>query len=151
MKARDVTGLLHPDGPLVENMRRVILVRLDELYGFVPAALDPSEVEAAHDMRIAAKRLRYLLELSEPLYGKDAKRAAKVVKGLQDVLGEVHDCDELIEVAATRGLDELVEHTRERRLVLHEAFTREWETLEKDGFRGFVEAALEPDQPREGT
>ena len=47
-------------------------------------------------MRIAAKRLRYLLELSTPLFGAPAKRAAKVVKGLQDVLGEIHDCDELM-------------------------------------------------------
>jgi hypothetical protein len=95
VKARTVKGL-DPDGPLAENMTRVIAVRLDELYSFIPAALDPAEVQQLHDMRIAAKRLRYLLELSEPLFGVDAKRAAKVVKGLQDLLGEIHDCDELM-------------------------------------------------------
>jgi hypothetical protein len=47
-------------------------------------------------MRIAAKRLRYLLELSEPLFGQPSKKGAKVVKGLQDLLGEIHDCDELL-------------------------------------------------------
>ncbi len=95
MKARKVKGL-DADGPLAENMRRVIMVRLDEMYSFTPAALDPAEVTAAHDMRIAAKRLRYLLELSEPLFGSEAKRAAKVAKNLQDLLGEIHDCDELM-------------------------------------------------------
>jgi hypothetical protein len=95
VKARRVKGL-DPDGPLVDNMRRVILVRLDELYGFIPAALDPDEVEYLHDMRIAAKRLRYLLELSEPLFGKAAKRGAKVAKDLQGLLGDIHDCDELL-------------------------------------------------------
>ena len=94
MKARKVRKL-DPDGPLSDNMRRVILVRLDELYGFMPAALDPAKVDELHDMRIAAKRLRYLLELSEPLFGATAKTGAKVVKGLQDLLGEIHDCDEL--------------------------------------------------------
>ena len=98
MKARKVKGL-DPDGPLVDNMRRVIAVRVDELYGFVPDALDPDHVEKLHDMRIAAKRLRYLLELSEPLFGVPAKKAARVIKGLQDVLGEIHDCDELLPLA----------------------------------------------------
>ncbi len=95
MKARKVKGL-DPDGLLVENMQRVIEVRTDELFGFIPAALDPACQDELHDMRIAAKRLRYLLELSEPLFGPPAKSAAKEVKALQDVLGEIHDCDELI-------------------------------------------------------
>ena len=95
MKARKVKGL-DPDGPLVANMQRVIEVRIDELFGFIPAALDPANVTELHDMRIAAKRLRYLLELSEPLFGQPAKKAAKVVKDLQDLLGEIHDCDELL-------------------------------------------------------
>jgi hypothetical protein len=99
VKARKVKGL-EPDGPLVDNMRRVILVRLDELYSFVPAALDPAEVERSHDMRIAAKRLRYVLELCEPLFGKTAKNGAKVAKNLQGLLGEIHDCDELLPLVA---------------------------------------------------
>jgi hypothetical protein len=95
VKARKVTGL-DPEGALAENMARVIEVRADELYSFIPDALDPAEVRRLHDMRIAAKRLRYLLELAEPLFGAEAKRAAKVVKDLQDLLGEIHDCDELM-------------------------------------------------------
>jgi hypothetical protein len=95
MKARKVKGL-DPDGPLVENMQRVIGARIDELFGFLPAALDPAKVEELHDMRIAAKRLRYLLELSEPLFGQPAKKGARAVKDLQDLLGEIHDCDELM-------------------------------------------------------
>jgi hypothetical protein len=95
VKARKVKDL-DPDGLLVDNMRRVILVRLDELYSFIPDALDPEKIEELHDMRIAAKRLRYLLELSESLFGKPAKKGAKVVKDIQGMLGEIHDCDELL-------------------------------------------------------
>ena len=95
MRARKVKKL-DPDGPVTASMRRVIVVRADELFGFIPAALDPACVEELHDMRIAAKRLRYLLELSVPLFGADVKKCAKVVKGLQDLLGEIHDCDELM-------------------------------------------------------
>ena len=95
MKARKVKDL-DPDGPLIDNMQRVIAARSDELLGFIPAALDPLREEELHDMRIAAKRLRYLLELSESLFGAPARKAAKEVKALQDLLGEIHDCDELL-------------------------------------------------------
>src|SRR4051812_40505163 len=95
MKARRVKGI-DPDGPLRENVERIIRVRADELHSFVPRALDPREVEALHDMRIAAKRLRYVLELTTSVFGPAAAANAKKAKKLQDLLGEIHDCDEFI-------------------------------------------------------
>lgn len=99
MKARKVKGL-DPDGTLLENARRIAEVRLDELYGFVPRALDPDEVVALHDMRIAAKRLRYVFEVTEPALGRLAADGAREARKLQDVLGEIHDCDELAPLVA---------------------------------------------------
>ena len=93
MKARRVKGL-DPDGALADNAERIVRVRLDELCGFMPAAADPQEVVALHDMRIAAKRLRYILEVTGPCFGAYAKAATKLVRDLQDLLGEIHDCDE---------------------------------------------------------
>jgi hypothetical protein len=95
VKARAVKGL-KPDGWLAENARRIVLVRLDELTGFGEASRDPAKVEELHDMRIAAKRLRYVLEIHEPLFGFTAGRAARTVRDLQDLLGQIHDCDEMI-------------------------------------------------------
>jgi hypothetical protein len=92
VKARKVKGL-DPDGPLRDNVRRIVDVRAKELKSFSPAVLDPSNVEALHDMRIAAKRLRYVLELTAPVFGDGAERGAKHAKKLQDLLGEIHDCD----------------------------------------------------------
>ena len=92
MKARKVRGL-DPDAPLAENVERIVRVRLDELCGFMPRAGDPAEVEALHDMRIAAKRLRYILEVTAPCFGDYATSAVKATKELQDLLGEIHDCD----------------------------------------------------------
>src|SRR3954464_14653224 len=92
MKARKVKGL-DPDGALRDNMRRIIDVRAEEVRSFSPAVLDPRNVDALHDMRIAAKRLRYVLELTAPVFGEGAARAAKRAKKLQDLLGEIHDCD----------------------------------------------------------
>ena len=93
MKARKVKGL-DPDGPLDGNLRRIVTTRVAELRSFGQAVLDPDNVEALHDMRIAAKRVRYVLELGEPVLGDDAAEGAKRARALQDVLGEMHDCDE---------------------------------------------------------
>jgi hypothetical protein len=95
VKARKVKGL-DPDGALRENATRIIDVRAEELRSFSPAVLDPRNVEALHDMRIAAKRLRYVLELTTPVFGEATAQAAKRAKKLQDLLGEIHDCDESI-------------------------------------------------------
>jgi hypothetical protein len=93
MKARRVKGL-DPDAALADNLHRIVAVRLDELTSFMPRALDPAEVKAVHDMRIAAKRLRYILEVAaEPCFGAYAQTAIKRTKDLQDLLGELHDCD----------------------------------------------------------
>jgi hypothetical protein len=96
MKARKVPGL-KPDSSLRDAARRIVAVRARELESFVPDALEPARARAQHDMRIAAKRLRYLLELTAPALGEPAGEAAKPVKRLQTVLGEIHDCDEMLE------------------------------------------------------
>jgi len=93
MKARKVKGL-DPATALADNAERIVHVRLDELCSFVPQALEPAEVAALHDMRIAAKRLRYVLEVTaEECFGPYAATALKRTKDLQDLLGEIHDCD----------------------------------------------------------
>ncbi len=92
MKARKVKGL-DPEGALADNAERIVRTRLAELCDFMPAAADPLEVEALHDMRIAAKRLRYVLEITAPCFGPYAEAAIRHTKELQDLLGEIHDCD----------------------------------------------------------
>jgi CHAD domain-containing protein len=93
VRARRVKGL-DPGAPLADVLERIVAVRLDELVSLAPAALDPANVEASHDLRIAAKRLRYILEVgAEPCFGPYAVTAARRAKELQDLLGELHDCD----------------------------------------------------------
>jgi hypothetical protein len=95
VKARTVKKL-DPAGPLAENAARIIKVRLDELRSFSPKALDPDREKAQHDMRIAAKRLRYVLEVTGFCFGKPADTARRRARDLQDILGEIHDCDVML-------------------------------------------------------
>jgi superfamily II RNA helicase len=128
MKARRVRKL-DPKAPLADNAERIVRVRLDELCSFAPAALDPERRRTLHHMRIAAKRLRYILELTSPCFGPYAARAAKHARDLQDQIGEIHDCDELIplildHITALRDADAqtLVEHAgSEQEITLDEA------------------------------
>jgi hypothetical protein len=109
VKARKVRGL-DPAGPLEENLRRIVEVRLDELRSFARDGSAPSSSDDLHDMRIAAKRLRYVLEMAEPVLGAPARRGAKQARRIQDLLGEIHDCDEGVprvqaEIDRLRGED----------------------------------------------
>jgi CHAD domain-containing protein len=92
MKAQQVKRL-DPDAPFRENAERMLRVRIAEVWTLGAQAVDPAEQDAQHDMRIAAKRLRYLLEITESCFGAPAKQGAKVARQLQDLLGEIHDCD----------------------------------------------------------
>lgn len=89
---------LDPATPLVENAARIIAVRLDELRSFMPDALDPENARDQHDMRIAAKRLRYVLEATDFCFGKPAQTAGRRARDLQGLLGELHDCDVMLPV-----------------------------------------------------
>jgi hypothetical protein len=95
MKARRVKKL-NPSGPLTENAARIVRVRLAELRSFAPKALERDRVRQRHDMRIAAKRLRYVLEATEFCFGRSAQVARRRARDLQEILGELHDCDVML-------------------------------------------------------
>lgn len=166
MKARKVKGI-DPRGTVSDNAGRIIAVRLDELVAFTPTVFDVEEVEALHDMRIAAKRLRYILEVTADLFGPYADEARKRVKALQDLLGDIHDCDVLeprllaviegLRVADVRtvvdggepihgddfrGLELLLVRTRARRNMLFTRFLEFWTSLERDGFAARLSYAI---------
>jgi CHAD domain-containing protein len=134
VKARKVTQL-DPAGSFEENANRIIAVRAQEVLDLGAGAQDPADAKALHDLRIAAKRLRYVLELTGP------SEPVKQLKRLQDLLGEIHDCDvqlpplrALAREAAEReavGLRTLAIHFATRRAELYERFHQGWPELER--------------------
>jgi len=119
VKAREVKGL-EPEGPLRPNAARIVRTRLDELRALIEPALDPGAERAQHDLRIAAKRLRYVLEITETCFGEEASTARRAARELQGVLGEVHDCDVMLPRAA--GIESLEALLRTRRALLFRQF-----------------------------
>jgi len=124
VKARAVGGL-DPEAPLRGNAQKIIRVRLDELRSFAEEALDPAASGAQHDMRIAAKRLRYVLEIVGPCFGPEAKAARRAAKELQSVLGEIHDCDVLL--PRVKGIESMAALLHARRERLFRRFHDLWQ------------------------
>lgn len=56
------------------------------------AARDRRPAEELHRFRIAARKLRYTLDLFAPLYGTSLDGLLRQLKGVQAVLGEINDC-----------------------------------------------------------
>jgi CHAD domain-containing protein len=77
--------------------REVILGRLKELEKLSNRLFNPFEVETLHEMRIAAKRLRYAIELFQSCWGHSIATYAKRAARVQTALGDLHDCDVWIE------------------------------------------------------
>ena len=67
--------------------------RLDDLLAYDEIVYQPEKVTELHAARIAAKRLRYTLEIFEPIYPTGLKQWLKPVKEMQEFLGLIHDCD----------------------------------------------------------
>lgn len=77
--------------------QQIILDRLKEFEALSNGLLNPFEVETLHDLRIAAKRLRYALELFQQCWGRSISGYAKRIARIQGALGDLHDCDVWIE------------------------------------------------------
>jgi CHAD domain-containing protein len=80
-----------------EVARRTITERLKDVEKLSDGLYQPLRVTPLHKMRIAAKRLRYALELFDPCWGAGIRIFGKRVAALQSSLGELHDSDIWIE------------------------------------------------------
>jgi CHAD domain-containing protein len=104
---------------------RIVRLRADELFSHGDEVLDTADIERVHDMRVASRRLRAVLEIFEPVFPQgDFKTVLRDVKALADALGERRDPDVHIDAmeeleaamqAANRpGIEALVKRQRAR-------------------------------------
>lgn len=153
--------------------RAVIESRLKELREFSNSLHHPFDVEPLHEMRIAAKRLRYALELFAQCWGGRLTSCSREVAELQTSLGELRDCDLWVEDLGARldrhreepedaGEDAADSRVRLAAIWLLNHFTKErskhfrralarWHKWETGGFFVRMTEALEGDAASERT
>jgi CHAD domain-containing protein len=89
---------LHPAEPFATAAARVVTIRAQEVFDHSDGVLDTTDIERVHDMRVATRRLRAVLEIFAPCFPKaDFRLVLHEVKELADALGERRDPDVQIE------------------------------------------------------
>lgn len=102
------------------------------------AAAPAATIESLHAFRILGKRFRYTLEIFAPCYGDGLQDALQLLRGVQDVLGLINDCEtagKIIAKAVNRNQREQVETLlSQRQAALVENFRSHWnETFAAEG------------------
>lgn len=94
-KARPLSGL-DPQAPTAHNARAIVYARLEEMYTYAPYVESPEHCQELHDLRIAAKRVRYTLEIFAEFLPASSQDFAEELAELQDELGELHDSEVML-------------------------------------------------------
>jgi hypothetical protein len=152
---------IDPEKPLLANAALIIPVRIAEMVAWERYIDDPDNILELHEMRIAAKRLRYTLEIFAPAIGEGMPAIINVMKMLQDHLGVIHDADVLVpelelhlrsllqprgkhrkapvgvhsvDLEGAAGIITLCRNKRSERDVRYEKFIAAWQQLREEGF-----------------
>jgi len=140
--------------------------RLCNLLSFEPWVSHPEAVAEHHATRIAAKKLRYTMEVYAPVYRLNLKKPLSRVKAVQEALGNLHDCDVWIDTITRLLLHErsllrseneekrpdtftlsslklfLAEREKER-MALYRHFVRYWASLKRTHIWEALRTALD--------
>jgi CHAD domain-containing protein len=128
---------------------------LDSFLSYQEFIHTPNNSEKLHAMRINGKHFRYTMEIFAPLYQEKVNPFVEIMKGIQDRLGEIHDCDVWIawlpdflrlEQGRTQvyfgrsrslarflpGIQHLIEDRKQCRQAEYQAFIADWHRLISD-------------------
>jgi CHAD domain-containing protein len=137
-----------PELSFRDNARELLPAVLEAFYSHAPEG--SVEPEVLHELRIAAKRLRYSLEFFESCYGKRLANYIEAIRDLQELLGDIHDCDVMIGVLQKRrgklagkensdllvtGIDGLISDFEGKRARTASDFAALWQRRFNRGFK----------------
>ena len=135
-----------PEKSLEECARRIVTTRFHEMMSFKEGAIDGTDIEYVHDMRVASRRLRAALRNFADCFvpKKEFRRHLKQVERITSTLGDVRDLDVLIyrfqkdvltvPSDAQIGVQNLIGHLQEEREVRRAPMFKMFEQLDKSNF-----------------
>ncbi|MEW6731483.1 MAG: CHAD domain-containing protein [Acidobacteriota bacterium] len=135
-----------------DNAYALLPTVVEALYSHPVPTKSNSDIDAQllHELRIEAKRLRYLLEFFESCYGKRLERYLEAIRLLQEILGNIHDCDVMVEFLTAQyskldkrggsdivkqGLNQLIADFQRQRTQLACEFLIFWQRRFRRGFK----------------
>jgi CHAD domain-containing protein len=139
--------------------------RLNSVLSYEQWVHNPDAVAEHHAMRIAAKKLRYTMEVYAPLYRFGLKKYLFRIKKIQAILGDLHDCDVWIDMTKVmlakerstfptkdsvrnthirkmNGFEHFLSERQKERKRLYRNFVRYWESLGRSGIWDDLRRAL---------
>ncbi len=108
------------------TMKGLIADRWATVWRAIPVALEGTDIEGVHDVRVASRRLRAAMDVAAPVFAQRwYKMLHRTAKELTGALGEVRDRDVLLvalredrsaaPLAEHPGLDRLIERVERER------------------------------------
>ena len=90
---KETSGMVFDPNHVLEKAQWHISFRLDDFLSLEKYVHSEDANAKHHEMRINAKKLRYVMEFFAPLYKDRLEKEIETVKAYQDILGEKHDLE----------------------------------------------------------
>jgi CHAD domain-containing protein len=138
-------GVLTPNGASHDPLEQTARDRIPRIAKkFLKDADAADSATELHHARIDAKKLRYSLELLEPVYGEQFKDSIEQLKNVQSLLGKINDCHAVRSlVQDLRGDVEIEAWLKKRQRKKTREFRHEWPAT-ADALRAFLRTFRQP-------
>lgn len=134
--------------PAEKLLVQVVGARWKKMRRAVDRLGDHPPDEALHAIRVRAKKCRYAAEACEPAFGKQARRFAKAMARVQEILGEHHDAVVAVEwlsktahecsPAEAYAIGMLAQIERQAADAARAAFPAAWRRVDTKRVRGWL-------------
>lgn len=143
-KPQKIIGV-NPKRTYRENANIILPQKVAEVYSWEQFIYDPENHEQLHNMRISVKRLRYTMEFFAVNYGRHFIEFIDTIIKLQDLLGDIHDGDVVLDILTEyknnrlstnmQGIDTLISRTRKTRDADYKNFLKKWKQMSTTNFK----------------
>jgi CHAD domain-containing protein len=133
LKSSDTTKIINKidvtEKEIQKRYDKMISKLISRIESTFPAVLaDPLRFEELHDLRVACKKLKYLLELL-PEENNNVLKTKKILQKIQDILGTIHDYDFTIDylsslIHTSIEIQEIISNEKEERNAKYDDFLR---------------------------
>ena len=145
---------LDPDESLKVCLRKIAQTRLQETFSYQHGTLEGEDIEALHDMRVSARRLRAVLRIFRECFPKKKfKKQDARLQMLIRSLGSVREVDVFIDVLSVyrktlrpqegKSIDLLIAREQASRLALRRKMVRTLKQLHRADYTGSFDQFLQ--------